>query len=174
MPNYPRIGELSKWSLIVLFEVFFLWEYIPVYVCHFKRCMDLEVGFYMVYLELLGFSFLWEMVLNGLCVCVWCVCACSVVSDSLQPFARLLCPWNFPGENIGAGCHLLLQDIFLTHVSCISSIGQGIFFFFLPLLPGKPHWMAYPIYWTSQKVTWLMTYKWIICVVQVRGQQTFA
>ena len=63
-------------------------------------------------------------------MCVWCVCACSVVSDSLQPFARLLCPWNFPGENIGAGCHLLLQDIFLTHVSCISSIGQGIFFFF--------------------------------------------
>ena len=24
------------------------------------------------------------------------------------------------------------------------------------------------------KGTWLMTYKWIICVVQVRGQQTFA
>ena len=57
---------------------------------------------------------------NGLCVCVVCVCACSVVSNSLQPFARLLCPWNFPGKNIGAGCHLLLWDIFLTHVSCIS------------------------------------------------------
>ena len=170
MPNYPWIGELSKWSLIVLFEVFFLWEYIPVYMCHFKRCMDLEVGFYMVYLELLGFSFLWVMVLNGLCMCV-CVRACSVVSDSLQPFARLLCTWNFPGKNIGAGCHLLLQGIFPTHVSCISSIGQGIF---LPLPSGKPRWMAYPIYWTSRKVTWLMTYKWIICVVQVRGQQTFS
>ena len=78
MPNYPWIGELSKRSLIVLFEVFSLWEYIPVYMCHFKRCMDLEVGFYMVYLELLGFSFLWVMVLNGLCVCV-CACMLSCV-----------------------------------------------------------------------------------------------
>ena len=91
MPNYPRIGELSKWSLIVLFEVFFLWEYIPVYVCHFKRCMDLEVGFYMVYLELLGFSFLWVMVLSGLCVCVWCVCVVCVCMLSCVWFFATLC-----------------------------------------------------------------------------------
>ena len=37
-----------------------------------------------------------------MCVCV-CVCvSCSVVSNSLQPHglqpARLLCPWNFPGN----------------------------------------------------------------------------
>ena len=41
----------------------------------------------------------------------------SVVSDSLQPHGlqptRLLCPWNFPGKNIGVGCHSLLQGIFL-------------------------------------------------------------
>ena len=40
---------------------------------------------------------------------------CSAVSDSLQPHglwpARLLCPWNFPGKNTGAGCHFLLQGI---------------------------------------------------------------
>ena len=24
------------------------------------------------------------------------------------------CPWNFPGKNIGVGCHFLLQGIFLT------------------------------------------------------------
>ena len=24
----------------------------------------------------------------------------------------LLCAWNFPGENTGAGCHFLLQGIF--------------------------------------------------------------
>ena len=30
-----------------------------------------------------------------------------------QP-ARLLCPWNFPGKNIGVGCHSLLQGIFST------------------------------------------------------------
>ena len=46
------------------------------------------------------------------------ICMCSVVSDSswphgLQP-ARLLCLWNFPGQNIGLGCHFLLQGIFET------------------------------------------------------------
>ena len=53
-------------------------------------------------------------VLLSVCVCV----SCSVVSDSLQPRglkpARLLCPWDFPGKNIGVGCHFLLQGIFLT------------------------------------------------------------
>ena len=24
------------------------------------------------------------------------------------------CPWDFPGKNTGVGCHLLLQEIFLT------------------------------------------------------------
>ena len=42
----------------------------------------------------------------------------SVVSNSLRPHglqpARLLCPWDFPGKNIGAGCHFLLQGIFPT------------------------------------------------------------
>jgi len=28
--------------------------------------------------------------------------------------ARILCPWDFPGKNIGVGCHFLLQGIFLT------------------------------------------------------------
>ena len=41
-----------------------------------------------------------------------------VVSDSLWPHklqpTRLLCPWNFPEENTGVGCHFLLQGIFLT------------------------------------------------------------
>ena len=27
---------------------------------------------------------------------------------------RLLCPWNAPGNNIGGGCHFLLQGIFPT------------------------------------------------------------
>jgi len=37
----------------------------------------------------------------------------SVVSDSLQPqglqATRLLCPWDFPGQNTGVGCHVLLK-----------------------------------------------------------------
>ena len=47
-----------------------------------------------------------------------CVCAHSVMSDSLQPCglkpARLLCPWDSPDKNTGVGCHVLLQRIFLT------------------------------------------------------------
>ena len=41
------------------------------------------------------------------------VCACSVMSNSLQPHglhpARLFFPWNFPGKNTGVGgCDFLL------------------------------------------------------------------
>ena len=28
--------------------------------------------------------------------------------------ARVLCPWDFPGKNIGVGCHFLLWGIFPT------------------------------------------------------------
>ena len=39
----------------------------------------------------------------------------SVMSDSSQPHGwqptRLLCPWDFPGKNIGVGCHRLLYAI---------------------------------------------------------------
>ena len=31
--------------------------------------------------------------------------------------ARLLCPWDSPGETTGVGCHGLLQGIFLTQGS---------------------------------------------------------
>ena len=52
------------------------------------------------------------------------MCAClvsSVVSDALRPHGlqstRLLCPWDSPGENIGVGCHALLQEILQTQGS---------------------------------------------------------
>ena len=42
----------------------------------------------------------------------------SVVLGSLRPHelgpTRILHPWDFPGKSIGAGCHFLLQGIFLT------------------------------------------------------------
>ena len=45
----------------------------------------------------------------------------SVVSNSLQLHgaqpARLLCPWDSPGNNAGVGCHALLQGIFPTQGS---------------------------------------------------------
>ena len=34
----------------------------------------------------------------------------------LKP-TRLRCPWDSPGKNIGVGCHVLLQGIFLTQGS---------------------------------------------------------
>ena len=47
----------------------------------------------------------------------------SVVSHSLGPHGlyyppgHLCASWNFPGKNIGVGCHFLLQRIFLTQGS---------------------------------------------------------
>ena len=41
------------------------------------------------------------------------VCTCSAVSDSLRPHGLsatgLLGPWDFPGKNIGEGCHFLFH-----------------------------------------------------------------
>ena len=57
----------------------------------------------------------------------------SIMSDSLRPHglepSRLLCPWNFPGKNTGAGCHFLLQRIFFTQGSNLR-------------LLHLPHWQA--------------------------------
>ena len=59
---------------------------------------------------------------TGLCYLVQCLQGFLllfshwVVSSSLWCHGlrsiNLLCPWNFPGKNIGAGCHFLLQGIF--------------------------------------------------------------
>ena len=50
-----------------------------------------------------------------------CQLSCSVVSNSLRPHGlqptRLLCPWDSPGKNTGAGCHFFLQGIFPTQGS---------------------------------------------------------
>ena len=39
-----------------------------------------------------------------------------VTPQGLQP-ARLLCPWDSPGQNTAVGCHALLQGIFPTQGS---------------------------------------------------------
>ena len=43
-------------------------------------------------------------------------CYHSVLSNSLRPheLSRLLCPWSSQGKDARAGCHSLLQGIFLT------------------------------------------------------------
>ena len=51
-------------------------------------------------------------------VCMLCVCAQSLSPVLCSPMnckpARLLCPLDFPGKNIGVCCHFLLQGIFPT------------------------------------------------------------
>ena len=47
----------------------------------------------------------------------------------LQP-ARLLCPWDSPGQSTGVGCHFLLQGIFLTQ-------GLNLLLLHLSALAGK-------------------------------------
>ena len=42
--------------------------------------------------------------------------------------ARLLFPWNFPGENIRGGCHFLLEEIFPTQELNLVSHIPGILF----------------------------------------------
>ena len=42
-----------------------------------------------------------------------------VCSRSVEP-ARLLCPWDFPGKNIGVDCHFLLQLHWLSLVNLSS------------------------------------------------------
>ena len=47
---------------------------------------------------------------------IFSVCCCYLVAklcpilSGLEP-ARLLCPGDFPGKNIGVGCHFRLQEI---------------------------------------------------------------
>ena len=56
-------------------------------------------------------------------LCSWKVCECVCMLSCVQLFVtpwtvdRLLCPWEFPGKNIGVGSHSLLQGIFPTQGS---------------------------------------------------------
>ena len=78
-------------------------------------------------LQILNQSFKWCFYYASLDSCILfqaishTALLCLVVSCSLQPhgpwLARLLRPRNFPGKNIGVGCHFLLQEIFLTQGS---------------------------------------------------------
>jgi len=69
-----------------------------------------------------------------------CVCACSVMTNSLQPYGlypcRHLCSWDSSGKNTGIGCHALLQGVFPTQVSSFLHWQMDS----LQLAPpGKPH-----------------------------------
>ena len=75
-------------------------------------CMSLGKYMFMTFTHLNWFFFLFFTIKLY-------VLRHSVVSESLWPpqtiAARLLCPWNFLGENNGVGCHFLIQRL-----SCMS------------------------------------------------------
>ena len=96
----------------------------------------------------------------------WGMCACSscvrlFVTLSL---ARLLRPWDSPGKSTGAGCHFLLQGIYLTHGSNLNLSPTS------PALAGRFFTTATPIskddsyvyqmgttvYFLVYKVEWLL------------------
>ena len=60
-------------------------------------------------------------------------CAQLFVTPWAVLSARLLCPWGSPGKNTGAGCHALLQRIFLTQGS-----NPGLLHWQVDSLPSKP------------------------------------
>ena len=61
-------------------------------------------------------SFLFSAIRYHLYICVLVTQSCLTLCNPMEcsPRVRLLCPWNFPGKNIGAGCRFLLQGIFPT------------------------------------------------------------
>ena len=69
----------------------------------------------------------------------FCESESEVMSDSLRPHGlqptRLPFPWDFPGKDIGVGCHVLRQGIFPT---------QG-------LNPGLPH---------CRQMLYCLSYQW--------------
>ena len=85
--------------------------------------------------------YIMSRILSGVYMCV----SRSVVSDSLQSHrlqpTRLLCPWNSPGKNTGAGCHSLLQGIFPTQGSNpdLLNCGQILYCLSHHCLAGKLH-----------------------------------
>ena len=73
------------------------------------------------------------------------VCVCTQTWPTFcNPWtvaARFLCPWDFPGKNIGVGCHVIRQEIFPTQGSnpCFLHLLHWQVDSFTTVPPGKPH-----------------------------------
>ena len=93
--------------------------------------------------------------------------SCSVVSDSVQPHglwpARLLCPWDSPGKNIGVGCQSLLQGIFLAQGLSLGLLHCRWILYHLSH-QGSPRileWVAYPFFRGS---SWPKNWTGVSCI----------
>ena len=79
-------------------------------------CMIALTGYSVFHLT--SSAHFWHLLVYFVCLLVaqsdWVAQSClTLPSHGLWP-TRLLCPWNSPGKNTGAGCHFLLQGIFPT------------------------------------------------------------
>ena len=113
------VSCISRWILYhgVTWEALFLGQ-ITFYAC---KCLFVQFGF-------LYFPLFWSKRKSESVIC-------SAMSDSLRPQGlgptRLLCPWDFPGNNTRVGCNFLLQGIFVTQGSnpCLLCLGLADRFF---------------------------------------------
>ena len=65
---------------------------------------------------------------------------------------QLLCPWDFPGKNMGVGCHFLLQGIFLTQ-----GLNLHLLHWQADSLP-LSHWGSFHFIYSS---VYLLTPQWL-------------
>ena len=84
------------------------------------------------------------------------------MSDSLRPYgqqpARLLCPWDLPGENTRVGSHFLLQEIFSTQDSNPCLLTSELVVGSLSLVPrGKSNLHTVLIWKTAFTITYVFT-----------------
>ena len=76
--------------------------------------------------------FFFNLLFKKICMCAKLLQLCLTLwRYGLKP-TRFLCPWDSPGKNTEAGCHALLQGIFLTqgsnpHLLCLLHWQVGSF-----------------------------------------------
>ena len=82
----------------------------------------------------------------------------SVMFDSSRPHGlqptRLLCPWDFPGESTGVGCHCLLRlelSTYYQHPFIFSSLVRALLSNFL--LPLVMSFQSLPLTWHLSLMT---------------------
>ena len=65
--------------------------------------------------------------------------SCPTLYDPMDCSLLGSSPWNYPGKNIGVGCHFLLQGIFLTQGSNLHLVSPAFAGgFFTTIRPGLP------------------------------------
>ena len=97
----------------------------------------------------LGFKFalprisLLTFLLYNMFLCCCCYLVVRSCPTLLQPYgvypARILCPWDFPGQNTGVGCRFLLQGIFPTQGSRLRLL----------------HWQADLYHWATREAQYV-------------------